>query len=152
MKVAASETAAVLANGGKITDEQAKAFARLKVEASDAALALAKANIHNQIKFDKETAFLSSEDVQIAQKLAGIYPDVAEALGSMEAAAMRANLVMRQFSDLGKEATKGFISDIIAGKDALTPITSATTNLAARLARLAEEKKPEEQKPVKEAA
>ncbi len=75
LKVAASETAAVLANGGKITDEQAKAFARLKVEASDAALALGKANLAGDIKWDRSQIGLSDSEQRANSRLRSVFGD-----------------------------------------------------------------------------
>jgi hypothetical protein len=87
----AAQTSAVQANGGKITAEQALQFEVLKTRAADAALALEKARVAQSINFGRQTAFLSPEDIAIAQQLKGIYPDVAAALASVEAAATRPN-------------------------------------------------------------
>lgn len=57
---------------------------------------------NERIKYDirrgSQTAFLTSEDVQIAEKLKGKYEDVATALNSVEAAGMRMNNAMSQIS------------------------------------------------------
>ena len=94
----AAETAAVQANGGKETAAQAEQFKLLQQRAADAALALEKAKIAQQISFGRQTALLSPEDVQIAQQLKGVYPDVATALGSVEAQAMRVNQALSSVS------------------------------------------------------
>jgi hypothetical protein len=85
----AAQTSAVQANGGKITADQAMQFEILKKRAEDAAIALEKAKVANEINFGRQTALLSPEDVQIAQKLKGLYPDVAEALGASDAVAVK---------------------------------------------------------------
>lgn len=85
----AAQTSAVQANGGKITADQAMQFDVLKKRAEDAAIALEKAKVANEINFGRQTALLSPEDVQIAQKLKGLYPDVAEALGASDAVAVK---------------------------------------------------------------
>lgn len=94
--VAQLEEAAKRANiaAGKanveVTDEQ-----RVAIEAQAAAIEAAtakleKARVQSQVSFAQGTAFLSQSDVAIAQQLKGLYPDVATALGSVEASALRA--------------------------------------------------------------
>jgi hypothetical protein len=85
----AAQTSAVQANGGKITADQALQFDVLKKRAEDAAVALEKAKLANEINFGRQTALLSPDDVQIAQKLKGLYPDVAAALGATDAVAVK---------------------------------------------------------------
>jgi hypothetical protein len=58
--------------------------------------AYAKLRIQSQIKFDRDTAFLSPEDVRIAQALKDIYPDVTQAINSTEAATMRLSGSLRK--------------------------------------------------------
>lgn len=97
-RVQAAETSAVQANGGKETEEQAKRFARLRVEAGAAAEALARARVDDAISRGRQTALLSPEDVQVANQLKNIYPDVATALGSVEAAGLRTNAALSTVS------------------------------------------------------
>lgn len=47
----------------------------------------ARAHVGADIKFGAQTALLSPDDVQIAQTLKGLYPDVAQALGASDAVA-----------------------------------------------------------------
>ncbi len=58
----------------------------------------ARAAANDNIKFGRQTALLSPDDVQIAQQLRGIYPDVATALGSVEAAGLRTNAALSTVS------------------------------------------------------
>jgi hypothetical protein len=98
-KATAAETAAVLANGGKETADQAAKFAVLKQAAGDAADALAKAKVASSIDFNSKTAFLSTDDVAIANQLKGIYGnDIPAALNSTYAASIRVNTAFRQLS------------------------------------------------------
>ena len=46
---------------------------------------LEKAKVAADIKFNRNTALLSQDDVQIVTRLKGLYPDVATALSSVEA-------------------------------------------------------------------
>ncbi|NOJ41374.1 hypothetical protein [Bradyrhizobium australiense] len=72
-----------------------KDIAQIKVEAAalgEATQAAERARINDQIRTDRRTVLLSTDDVAIAQQLRGIYPDVSQALASSEAAAMRFNM------------------------------------------------------------
>ena len=88
----------------------------LAQDAGDAAAALEKAKVASQIKFDRGTAFLSSEDVSIARQLAGIYgDDIPKALASSEAAEMRFNNALKDVSQsLTGPLTSG-LTDILDG-------------------------------------
>lgn len=112
--VAQLEEAAKRANtaAGK---ENAEVTAQQRVEIEkqadamqQAAARLEKARVESSIKFDAKTAFMSAEDVQIASQLRGLYPDVAEALNSVEANAIRANAAMRDLNDTGRDLSRGF--------------------------------------------
>lgn len=76
---------------------------------------LARARIGDQIKFDRNTAFLTQEDVQIASQLRDIYPNVAEAMGSVEAQAMRMNNAMREVSQAIENNLTSGLTDIVSG-------------------------------------
>jgi hypothetical protein len=131
----AAEAAAVLANGGKETADQAARFAQLKIDAGNAADALAKVKVASQIEFAGKTALLSPEDVAIAQQLKGIYGnDVPAALASTEAAAIRTNNAIKE----GHDAINGFASDLVGGllrgEDAMKSLGTAAANLVQKLA------------------
>lgn len=97
------------------TEKYADRFYDLAERAGQAATALAKAQVNAQIRFDSRTAFLSQEDVQIASKLKDIYPDVATALNSAEAAQMRFNNASRQLStSIENDLTSG-LTDFVSG-------------------------------------
>jgi hypothetical protein len=98
-KAVATLTAAAIKDGLTPAMAAAKAEASgLADAAGNAAAALAKAQIDSQIKFGKDTSFLSAEDVAIATQLKGKYTDVATALGSVEASGIRTNTAMRGLS------------------------------------------------------
>jgi hypothetical protein len=85
------ENTAVTAKQRAEIDKEADAMMR-------ATAAAEKAKIGESIRFNRNTALLSPEDVQIATQLKGLYPDVATALNSVEASAMRVNDTMRTAS------------------------------------------------------
>ena len=85
------ENTAVTAKQRAEIDKEADAMMR-------ATAAAEKAKIGESIRYNRNTALLSPEDVQIASQLKGLYPDVATALNSVEASAMRVNDTMRTAS------------------------------------------------------
>lgn len=115
-KINAQLTAAAMKDG--LTPEAAKAKAEMSglgEKAGVAAEALAKAKIAGDIKFNSKTSLLSADDVQIATQLKTIYPDVATALNSVEASAIRTNTATKGLaSALETNLTSG-LTDIAAG-------------------------------------
>jgi hypothetical protein len=87
----------------------------LAQDAGDAAVELAKAKVANDNLFGRNTAFLSQSDVQIASQLKGLYPDVAEALNSAEAAQMRFNASARGLSSSIESNLVSGLTDITTG-------------------------------------
>jgi hypothetical protein len=115
-KAIAQLTAAGMKDG--LTREAAAAKAEmsgLADQAMRAADALARAQVNSSIKFGRNTAFLSSDDVAIATQLKGLYPDVATALNSVEAAGMRTNTAMRGLSTALETNLTSGLSDIFTG-------------------------------------
>lgn len=134
----AVETAAVQANGGKETAEQAAKFAQLKTEAAEAADTLARVKVASQIEWTQKTMFLSPADLQIAQQLKGIYGnDIPAAMASTEAAAMRINNAVKECTDTAKNLGGAFannlVSGIMSGKSAMEALTSAANDLGKSL-------------------
>jgi hypothetical protein len=115
-KAIAQLTAAGIRDG--LTPEAAKLKAEmsgLATQAGNAAEALAKAKIASEIKRGAQTSLLSPEDVQIATQLKGLYPNVADALGSVEAAGLRTNSALSGISSqLSGTLTTG-LTDILDG-------------------------------------
>lgn len=107
-------------------EEQADVLKR----ASDAAQGLAQARVQANIDFARQTAFLSPQDVQIAQQLKELYGnDVPRALESTEAAAMRVNMAMEEINKTIRNAAASFgttfVEAIIAGKSAMEAFGAA---------------------------
>lgn len=138
LKAEANETAAVLANGGKETDAQALKFATLKSAAYDAADALAKAKVASEISRGAQTAFLSPEDVQIANQLAKMFGDnIPAALNSSQAAAIRLNNAMASANNtirtgLATSANE-FVSGLVKGESVMQSLKSAAASLGQTL-------------------
>lgn len=98
-----------------VTQQQRDRINEVADAYSRAALEIDKARVASSIKFGQQTALLSPEDVAIASQLKGIYPDVATALGSVEAQAMRANDAMRGISStISANLTTG-LADMLDG-------------------------------------
>lgn len=116
LKAIAQLTAAGMKDG--LTREAAAAKAELSglaQQAGNAALALEKARVDSEIKFGRNTSLLSQDDVQIATRLKGLYPDVATALGSVQAQGMRANNAFKEIgSTIETNLTQG-LTDIVSG-------------------------------------
>jgi hypothetical protein len=116
LRAQAQETAAVQANGGQETDKQAASFATLKVAAGTAADALAKAQVASNISRGTQSAFLSPEDVTIANQLKGLYGDnIPAALASSQAAALRMNATLTTINTTIRTGASTFADDFVAG-------------------------------------
>lgn len=114
-----------------------------------AAQGLEKAKVASSINFDRQTAFLSQEDVAIAQQLKGLYgDDVPAALASTEAAAIRANNAMREIANTGRQELSGFLVDfknnLVTSSSAWDAFkkagASALNSISDRLAKMASDK------------
>jgi phage-related tail protein len=117
----AQETAAVQANGGKETADQAAQFRKLQQQAGAAADALAKAKLADQNSFSRQTAFLTPEDVAIASQLKGVYgSDVPKALASTEAAAIRTTNALKGIGEAFSGSINGPLLDFETGSKTAT--------------------------------
>lgn len=88
---------------------------KINAELGKRTQAAALASVKDNISFGRQTSLLSPEDVSIAQQLRGIYPDVATALGSVEASALRTNQALSEISSsLSSDLTSG-LTDIATG-------------------------------------
>ena len=119
--------------GIPVTAEMSAQIDALAKKAGTAGLELAKLRINDQIKFDRATIGLSQEDVQIAQQLRSIYPDVTEAINSSEAAQMRLNNELRQAKEIANGFGQDLLSGLLRGEGAMKSMTSAASNLIAKL-------------------
>ena len=120
-----------------VTEQQRDRINEVTNAYGNAALAMEKARAASQIKFDRGTAFLSPEDVQIAQQLRGIYgADIPAALASSEASAMRLNDAMRGVaSTMTSNLTTG-LTDMLDGTKSLS---QGFTDLGKTIVRALEE-------------
>lgn len=124
---------------GKVTDET-KAKITAQAEAVGlAADALARARIAAATEFNIKSAFLSPEDLQIAQQLAGIYGnDIPAALASMEAQGMRTANTLRAISTTLQDANRGaftdFVQQIRNGATAMDALKTAGANALGKIA------------------
>jgi hypothetical protein len=129
-----------LVNGQLNAQDQAELERLQKINAEHgkrAQLAAVK-SVQNDIDFGRKTAFLSAEDVQIAQQLRTIYGnDVPAALQSAEAEAIRLNNSFKSINDTIRDAaqslTKDFVSGLVSGKSVMSSLGDAATNLSAKL-------------------
>lgn len=133
LKAIAELTAAGLKDGLTPAAAAAKAeMSGLADQAAAAALALAKAKVESQISFGAKTSLLSQQDVQIATQLKGIYPDVATALGSVEAQAMRTNTAMKEISSSIETNLTSGLTDIVSGTKSASQGFSDMANAIAK--------------------
>ena len=133
-------TVAALSAGMKDTAELRAQIADLGDDAADAALDLEKLKIAADIKFQRDIIGLSQEDVAIAQQLRGIYPDVAEAIGSAEAQQIRFNNSLRTMADAQRDAFGNFLQNMRHGKSLADSLTSAFGGLTDKLAKIGGDK------------
>lgn len=121
-KVAAQlETVAKQANAAAglgenvVTKEQRARIEEVTEAYGKATEAIERATIAQSIRRGRQTSFLDPQDVQIAEQLRGLYPDVATALNSVEASALRTNEAMRSIgSTMSSSLTTG-LADILDG-------------------------------------
>lgn len=125
---------AALQAGIPVVGKVAQKIDELAKRAAEAARELAKARIDQNIKFQRDTIGLSSEDVQIAQQLSAIYPKVADALASVEAQQVRVAGAQRQLADGFREVGKEMFSAFLSGKNVMDAMVRSLDNLAAKLA------------------
>lgn len=112
--------------GRKETD----AFLKKSAAIGEVTKELEQARIASQIKFDFQTAFLSAEDVQIAQQLKRLYPDVATAIKSVEAEQMRWNNTLKQVNDIAGTAASSFVKDLANGVAPMEAFAKAAKSAA----------------------
>lgn len=95
--------------GIPVQGETARKIDEVARAAGAAGEALAKARVAGDIKFGAGSAFLTADDLAIAQQLRGIYGnDIPAAMASSEAAALRFTNALRQISETGQEVNRGF--------------------------------------------
>jgi hypothetical protein len=131
-------TAAQLA-GIPITQKVKDQIQDLAQDAGDAAEALARAKVASDTDFGLKSAFLTPQDLAIAQQLKGIYGnDIPTALASTEAAGLRAAATLRQLGTLGQDVNRSFLVDFTTqirnGASAMDALKTAGVNALGKIA------------------
>ncbi|MDD1533038.1 MULTISPECIES: hypothetical protein [unclassified Bradyrhizobium] len=142
-KVAAQlETIAMQANAaagkgeGVVTAQQRQRIDEVTEAYGKATEAIERASVAQSIRRGGQTALLDPEDVQIAEQLRGLYPDVTTALNSVEASAMRTNEAMRSIgSTMSSSLTTG-LADILDGTKS---VSAGFADMAKSIVRALEE-------------
>lgn len=117
--VAMQANAAAGLGANVVTDAQRKRIEEVADAYGKASEAIARAKVAGTIGFGRETAFLTSEDVAIANQLKDIYPNVATAMASVEAQAMRNNEAMRGLSGTISSELTSSITDLASNNKSL---------------------------------
>lgn len=125
--------------GIEIDAKRAAEILKLAQNAGAAGEALARARVASETEFGRKTAFLTSEDAQIASQLVKIYGnDIPAAMASAEAAALRAVNGLRQLSDLGQDVNRSmfveFGQGLRNGQTAWESFANAGVNALGRIA------------------
>lgn len=100
---------------GVVTAEQRQRIQEVTEAYGKATEAIEKATVAQSIKRGRQTSLLDPQDVQIAEQLKGLYPDVATALNSVEASAMRTNEAMRSIGNTMSSSLTSGLADILDG-------------------------------------
>jgi hypothetical protein len=124
---------------GTVTQKTADQIQDAAQDAGDAADAYARAKVASQTDFSNKTAFLTPQDLQIAQQLSSIYGnDVPAALASTEAAGIRAAQGLRSISTTLQDVNRGLFTDftqqIRNGASAMDALKTAGTNALGKIA------------------
>jgi hypothetical protein len=134
----AALTSAAIANGTAITPALTAKFRDLSASAADAADDLAKVQVASVISRGSQTAFLSPEDLAIANQLKGIYGDnIPAALNSSQAAALRLNNVFSTINTTIRTGATTFVTDfadaLVKGQSLMSSLQTAASALGKTL-------------------
>ncbi len=119
LRAEADLTTAALKAYGSISPELAAGIRAWGDAAAEAAQKLERAKNAYAVKFGRDTALLSQEDVAIASQLKGQYASVAEALASVEAAGLRTNATLKGIGNSIENNLVNGLSDIASGAKSL---------------------------------
>lgn len=100
---------------GVVTAEQRQRIQEVTEAYGKATEAIEKATVAQSIRRGRQTSLLDPQDVQIAEQLKGLYPDVGTALNSVEASAMRTNEAMRSIGNTMSSSLTSGLADILDG-------------------------------------
>ncbi len=119
-------------NHKELTDQDKAAIDAQAKALGAAAQANALKQVQNDVRFGRQTALLSPDDVQIAQQLKSVYPDVATALASVEAQGHRTNAALSQVSSTISSDLVTGITDALDGTKSFGQAFSDTSKLVIR--------------------
>ncbi|MCP2209459.1 hypothetical protein [Bradyrhizobium diazoefficiens] len=116
LQVVAMQANAAAGKGeGVDTAEQRQRIEEVTEAYGKATEAIEKATVAQSIRRGRQTSLLDPGDVQIAEQLKGLYPDVGTALNSVEASAMRTNEAMRSIGSTMSSSLTSGLADILDG-------------------------------------
>jgi hypothetical protein len=119
--------------GRPALDGVTQEYLKLANAAGASAQALEQNRVNSTISFGGKTAFLTSEDVQIATQLKGLYGnDVPAAMASSEASALRLNNAMSNTSQQISGGLSSALSDVASGTKTAGQAFADFGNMAAR--------------------
>jgi hypothetical protein len=125
-------------NGHPLEVDQEAALRKTAAALGDKTKAAEQMTVALATGRDRQTAFLSPEDLQIANQLKGIYgDDIPKALNSGEAAALRMNNVLKSINDTARSAVSTFATDFVhalqAGSSLIDALKSSVASLGTKL-------------------
>lgn len=121
-------------NGRALTQDNIAAINAEAAVLGKAAQAAAQLRLASDIKFDRSQIGLSDSEANTNSRIRSIFGDDAtSAQAQFYKQQLMLNDALRQYSDVSKDANKGFISDIIAGKNALESLSGALTKIGNKL-------------------
>lgn len=120
-------------HGGKIED-YADRIKKLADRYGEAAQRAAELKLQNDLAFERSQIGRTQDEQDVASRLRGVYGNGYEQqMDGAIAAQMRFNQQLKLTHDLGKDAFKGFISDIRAGKSATEALQNALQKMLDKL-------------------
>lgn len=133
LQVVAMQANAAAGKGeGVVTAEQRQRIQEVTEAYGKATEAIEKATVAQSIRRGRQTSLLDPQDVQIAEQLKGLYPDVGTALNSVEASAMRTNEAMRSIGSTMSSSLTSGLADILDGTKSVSAGFAAMSRAVVR--------------------
>ncbi|MET4242742.1 hypothetical protein [Bradyrhizobium sp. RT10b] len=137
LQVVAMQANAAAGKGeGVVTAEQRQRIQEVTEAYGKATEAIEKATVAQSIRRGRQTSLLDPQDVQIANELKGLYPNVSDALNSVEASAMRTNEAMRSIGGTMSSSLTTGLADILDGTKS---VSAGFADMAKSIVRALEE-------------
>lgn len=133
LRVEAQLLDAAQRKGGEATEAQRKQFKELADAAKIAADQLAFARLQNDLMFERGQLGRSDIEQTIAARLRGAGIDAGSDQAQFLAQQIRINESLKYTQDIAKDALKGFISDLRAGKSDAEAFSNVLDRIATRL-------------------